>query len=99
MIKTFPSNDRARQFSKGDYLIHVSGLVGIATGEVIYEPRNPLEKTKIILNSGFPLVDYCIKFCPATEREKQIFIEGKIPEEIVEHKGFRLSLKSSSFKE
>jgi hypothetical protein len=99
MTKPFPNIGRARQFSKGDYLIHVSGVVGIATGEVIYEPRNPLEKTKIILNSGFPLVDYCIKFCPATERERQIFIEGNIPEEIVEHKGFRLSFKFSSFKE
>ena len=89
MIRTIPSIDPARQFSKGDYLIHVSGMVGMATGEVIYEPRNPLEKTKIILKSGFPLIDYCIKFCPATEREKQIFIDGKTPEEIVENKGFR----------
>jgi hypothetical protein len=70
MNKNFPAIDRGRPFSKGDYLIHVSGVVGIATGEVIYEPKNPLEKTKIMLNSGFPLIDYCIKFCPATEQEQ-----------------------------
>jgi hypothetical protein len=63
-------------------------MVGIATGEVIYEPKNPLEKTRIILKSGFPLVDYCIKFSPATEREKQVFIDGKMPEEIVENNSF-----------
>jgi hypothetical protein len=99
MNKTLPSIDRARPFSKGDYLIHISGMVGIATGEVIYEPRNPLEKTRIILNGGFPLIDYCVKFCPATEREKQIFIDDKTPEEIVENKGFRLHFKLIPFKE
>ena len=99
MIKTFPSIDHSRKFLKGDYLIHVSGMVGIATEEVIYDPRNPLEKTKIMLNSGFPLIDYCIKFRPATEREVQIFIDGKTPEEFVENKGFRLPFKQISSKE
>ena len=54
--------DRGRSFSKGDYLIHVSGVVGITNGEVIYEPKNPVEKTKIILKSGHPMVDYSMKF-------------------------------------
>jgi hypothetical protein len=63
-------NDRGRSFSKGDYLIHVSGVVGITTGEVIYEPKNPVEKTKITLKSGHPLVDYSMKFCIASEAEQ-----------------------------
>jgi hypothetical protein len=62
--------DRGRSFSKGDYLIHVSGVVGITTGEVILEPRNPVEKTKIILKSGDPLVDYSMKFCIASAAEQ-----------------------------
>lgn len=70
MNRKFPTIDRGRPFSKGDYLIHVSGVVGISTGEVIYEPKNPVEKTKIMLSSGFPLVDYSVKFCPATEQEQ-----------------------------
>ena len=70
MNKKFPMIDRGEPFLKGDYLVHVSGVVGIATGEVIYEPKNPVEKTIIVLSSGFPLVDYCFKFCPATEREQ-----------------------------
>jgi hypothetical protein len=62
--------DRGRSFSKGDYLVHVSGVVGITTGEVIYEPKNPVEKTKIMLKSGHPLVDYSIKFCIASAAEQ-----------------------------
>ncbi len=50
-------------------------MVGIATGEVIYEPRNPVEKTKIILNNGFPLIDYCIKFCPSHGKRKAIIYQ------------------------
>lgn len=99
MIKTFPSIDRARQFSKGDYLIHISGMVGIATGEVIYEPGNPLEKTKIILNSGFPLIDYCVKFCPATEREKQKSIDGHaqhmVAGEVRPHTSYKMKMQGS----
>ena len=68
-------------------------MVGVATGEVIYEPGNPLEKTKIILDAGFPLVDYCVKFCPVTEREKQKSIDGKTPEQIVENRAFCHSSK------
>jgi hypothetical protein len=49
--------DRGRSFSKGDYLVHVSGVVGITTGEVIYEPTNPLEKIKIVLKCGHPMVE------------------------------------------
>ena len=71
MNKAIPSIDRGRSFSKGDFIIHVSGVVGIATGEVIYEPKNPVEKTKIMLRSGFPLIDYCVKFWPATEHEQE----------------------------
>jgi hypothetical protein len=63
-------NDRGRSFSKGDYLIHVSGVVGITDGEIIYEPKNPLEKTKIILKNGVPLVDYSMKFCIASPAEQ-----------------------------
>ena len=63
-------NDRGRSFSKGDYLIHVSGVVGITDGEVIYEIKNPLEKTKIILKNGIPLVDYSMKFCIASPAEQ-----------------------------
>jgi hypothetical protein len=62
--------DRDRSFSKGDYLIHVSGVVGITTGEVIWEPRNPVEKIKIILKSGHPLIDYSMKFCIASAAEQ-----------------------------
>jgi hypothetical protein len=98
MNRIFPSIDRGRPFSKGDYLVHVSGMMGIATGEVIYEPRNPVEKTKIILNGGFPLIDYCIKFCPATEREKQIFLGGSTAEEIIENGRFAFPITNSNRK-
>ena len=67
--------DRGRSFSKGDYLIHVSEVVGITTGEVIYEPKNPVEKTKITLKSGHPLVDYSMKFCIASEAERSKLYE------------------------
>jgi hypothetical protein len=66
----YPNIDRGRPFSKGDYLIHISGAVGTATGEVIYEPKNPLEKTKVMLNGGFPLIDYSVKFWPASEQDQ-----------------------------
>jgi hypothetical protein len=49
--------DRGRSFSKGDFLIHVSGVVGITTGEAIYESKKPVEKTRIMLKSSHPLVD------------------------------------------
>ena len=62
--------DRGRSFARGDYLVHVSGVVGITTGEVIYEPKNPVEKTKIMLKSGHPLVDYSMKFCIASAAEQ-----------------------------
>jgi hypothetical protein len=61
--------DRGRPFGEGDYLIHVSGVVGKATGEVIYEPRDPIEKTRIILQNGLLLLDYSVKFCVASESE------------------------------
>lgn len=64
-----PNIDRGRSFAEGDYLIHVSGAIGKATGEVIYEPRNPIEKTRIILRDGLPLLDYSMKFCVASESE------------------------------
>jgi hypothetical protein len=67
--------DRGRSFSKGDYLIHVSGMVGITTGEVIYEPKNPVEKTGITLKNGHPLVDYSMKFCIASEAERSKLYE------------------------
>jgi len=82
MSKTFPTIDRRRPFSKGDYLVHVSGVVGIATGEIIYEPKNPLEKTKVMLGNGFPLIDYCVKFCPATKENKRIFIDDYVADEV-----------------
>jgi hypothetical protein len=62
--------DRGRSFAKGDYLVHVSGVVGITTGEVIYDPKNPVEKTKIMLKSGHPLIDYSMKFCIASAVEQ-----------------------------
>jgi hypothetical protein len=67
--------DRGRSFSKGDYLIHVSGMVGITTGEIIYEPKNPVEKTEITLKSGHPLVDYSMKFCIASAVEQSNLYE------------------------
>jgi hypothetical protein len=67
--------DRGRSFSKGDCLVHVSGVVGITTGEVIYEPKNPVEKTKIVLKSGHPLVDYSMKFCIASAAEQSDLYE------------------------
>jgi len=67
--------DCGRLFAKGDYLIHVSGMVGITTGEVIYESKNPLEKTKIMLKSGHPLIDYSMKFCIASAAEQSDFYE------------------------
>jgi hypothetical protein len=67
--------DRGRSFAKGDYLVHVSGVVGITTGEVIYEPKNPVEKTKIVLKSGHPLVDYSMKFCIASAAEQSNLYE------------------------
>ena len=69
MAKQIQNFDRGRSFAEGDYLIHVSGMIGKATGEVVYEPRNPIEKTRIILRNGFPLVDYSLKFCVASESE------------------------------
>ena len=69
---------RGRLFSKGDYLIHVSGVVGITTGEVIYEPKNPVEKTKIILKSGHPMVDYSMKFCIASAAEQSNLYERSV---------------------
>jgi len=69
MAKQTKNFDRGRSFIEGDYLIHVSGIVGKATGEVIYEPRNPIEKTRIILRNGLPLLDYSLKFCVASESE------------------------------
>ena len=71
MAKQIKNFDRGRSFTEGDYLIHVSGIVGKATGEVIYEPRNPVEKTRVILHSGLPLIDYSLKFCVASESEVQ----------------------------
>jgi hypothetical protein len=50
-------------------------MVGITTGEVIYEPRNPVEKTKIMLKNGHPLVDYSMKFCIATAAEQSNLYE------------------------
>jgi hypothetical protein len=70
--------DRGRSFSNGDYLIHVSGVVGITTGEVIYEPKNPVEKTKIILKSGHPMVDYSMKFCIASAAEQSNLYERSV---------------------
>ena len=67
--------ERGRSFSKGDYLIHVSGVVGITTGEVIYEPKNPVEKTKIMLKNGHPIVDYSMKFCIASAAEQSDLYE------------------------
>jgi hypothetical protein len=69
MAKHIKYFDRGRSFTEGDYLIHVSGIVGKATGEIIYEPRNPIEKTRIILRNGLPLIDYSLKFCVASESE------------------------------
>ena len=73
MAKQIPNFDRGRSFVEGDYLIYVSGVIGTATGEVIYEPKNPVEKTRIILREGQPLLDYCIKFCIASESEVRNF--------------------------
>jgi hypothetical protein len=70
MNKKTSFTDRGRSFSKGDYLVHVSGVVGITTGEVIYEPKNPVEKTRIILKSGHPMVDYSMKFSIASAVEQ-----------------------------
>jgi hypothetical protein len=67
--------DRGRSFSNGDYLIHVSGVVGVTSGEVIYEPKSPLEKTKIVLKSGHPLIDYSVKFCIASAVEQSNLYE------------------------
>ena len=63
--------DRGRPFGEGDYLIHVSGVVvQKRPGEVIiYEPRDPIEKTRIILQNGLLLLDYSVKFCVASESE------------------------------
>jgi hypothetical protein len=69
MAKYIQNFDRGRSFTEGDYLIHVSGVVGKATGEIIYESRNPIEKTRIILRNGLPLLDYSLKFCVASESE------------------------------
>jgi len=69
MTKQIPNIDRERSFAEGEYLIHVSGVIGKATGEVIYEPRNPVEKTRIILRNGLPLLDYSMKFCVASETD------------------------------
>ena len=68
-------SDRGRPFAKGDYLIHVSGVVGITTGDAIFEPKSPMEKTKIILKSGHPMVDYSIKFCIASAAEQSNLYE------------------------
>ena len=69
MAKQTKNFDRGRSFTAGDFLIHVSGIVGKATGEVIFEPKNPIEKTRIILPNGLPLLDYSLKFCVASESE------------------------------
>jgi hypothetical protein len=71
MAKQIQNFDRGRSFGKGDYLIHVSGVVGKATGEVVYEPKNPIEKTRVVLRNGLPLLDYSLKFCVASESEVQ----------------------------
>jgi hypothetical protein len=70
MSKKSAPNDRGRSFSKGDYLIHVSGVVGIMTGEVICDQKNPVAKTRITLHSGQHLVDYSMKFCIASAAEQ-----------------------------
>jgi hypothetical protein len=49
MAKQTKNFDRGRSFTEGEYLIHISGIVGKATGEAIYEPGNRIEKTRIIL--------------------------------------------------
>ena len=69
MAKQTKNFDRGRSFTEGDYLIHVSGMVGKATGEVVCEPKNPIEKTRIIPPNGPPLLDYSLKFCVASESE------------------------------
>ena len=69
MNKQSYSVDRGRSFVKGDYLIHVSRAVGITNGEAIYDANNPVEKTKIILKNGHPLIDYSVKFCIASAVE------------------------------
>jgi hypothetical protein len=78
MSKKSAFADRGRSFSKGDFLIHVSGVVGITTCEVIYEPKNPVEKTKIVLKSGYPLVDYSMKFCIASVAEQSNLYERSV---------------------
>jgi hypothetical protein len=78
MSKTSSFADRGRSFSKGDFLIHVSGVVGITTGEVIYEPKNPVEKTKIVLKNGHPFVDYSMKFCIASITEQSNLYERSV---------------------
>jgi hypothetical protein len=63
------SLDRGRSFTEGEYLVHVSGAIGKATGEVVYGPKSPIKKTRIILRNGLPLLDYSAKFSTASEAE------------------------------
>ena len=60
-------------FAKGQWLKHISNVVGIATGEALYDTENPQEKTKIILKGGAAITDYGMKFVPSTEEDKEKF--------------------------
>jgi hypothetical protein len=75
MNKQSCSIDRGRSFISGDFLIHVSGVVGITNGEAICDSKIQAEKTQIILKNGHPLVDYSVKFRIASAAERMNLYE------------------------